>query len=80
MQKLASLLIIPATALTLSACGADMKRVNPTPDSITVVYEDTELSVVTQDAMAYCSEQGRSAKMRNVQEVDGEKVAIFDCV
>ncbi|MDT0498748.1 hypothetical protein RM530_15470 [Algiphilus sp. W345] len=69
-----------APMLLLSACGSEPTKLNPTPDSVTFTYEDNSLSAVTQNAMEYCSGLGKSAKMRNVNEVDDEKVAIFDCV
>lgn len=69
-----------SSILMLSACGSEPAKVNPTPDSVTFTYEDQELGSVTQKAMEYCSTLGKSAKMRNVNQVEDEKVAIFDCV
>lgn len=64
----------------VAGCGAEPKKLNATPNSVTYSYEDEELATITQAAMTYCTELGKSAKMRSVDEVDDDKVAIFDCV
>jgi hypothetical protein len=64
----------------LAGCSSQPKLVNPGPYSVTYQYEGDQLQKVTDKAASYCSSVGRAAHLRNVAEVGGQNVAIYDCV
>lgn len=68
--------------LGLAACGMDSEVVSETPKNVTIHIDDDldALSDATREAQEACGKHARAASFQNVADVDGEKVAIFNCV
>lgn len=68
--------------LGLAACGMDNEVVSETPKNVTIHIDDDldALAEATRQAQEKCGKHSRAASFQSVADVDGEKVAIFNCV
>lgn len=79
------MLIVPAAALALAACGSEPKPVSETSGntsasgSVTYKYDGDQIKDASEKAAAYCSKSGRQAQLRTVNKQSGENLATFDC-
>lgn len=77
-----TLALIAVTGL-LSACsyfGGDPEITNATERSVTLQFDGERTADATESANKHCGNFGRSAQLRSVTDVSGDKVAVFDCL
>jgi hypothetical protein len=78
-----SRLLLLAPFVLLAACGGGKPPpMAATQQSYVVTIDDDvdELAEATQQAQVHCAQFGRGTRLASVGEIDGERLASFECV
>ncbi len=79
-----ALLLAPLalSAALLAGCGGKPPPLTATPQGYVVTIDDDvdDLADATEKAQIHCAQYGRAARLDNVGEIDGKRLASFSCL
>lgn len=79
-----ALLFAPLALVTagLAGCGGESPPLTATPSGYVVTIDDDvdDLVAATEKAQLHCAQYSRAARLNTVGEIDGDRIASFECV